>query len=123
MEDQEVITLIAKYTVGLIDEIQAKLKILNNSHNGMNYLVLTELYSLRTRTYILAHESHFFQLDQQISKAVVTSSFQIFKAKITTMEDLLSLKKTVFLISMLISSIGVGEIETTLEILSKLESL
>lgn len=123
MKDQEVVVLIAKYTVALIDEIQTKLKILNNTHNGMNYLVLTELYSLRTRTYILAHESHFFLLDQQISKSVVTSSFQIFKAKIATMEDLPSLKKIVFLISMLISSIGVGEMDTILEILSKLDEV
>ena len=89
----------------------------------MNYLILTELYSLRTRTYIISHESHFFQLNREISKSEVISTFQKVKAKMTVTEDLLILKKIVFLISMLISSIGVGEAETTLEILKKLDSL
>lgn len=123
MLNQDVVVLIAKSTIALIDEIQHKLKTLNSSRDGMSYLVLTELYSLRTRTYILANESQFFQLDQEIQGTVVMNEFKTLKEKIVVTKDLLLLKKIVFLISMLISSIGVGEVENILKIFKKLDNL
>ena len=61
MKNQEIVVFIAKHTVTLIDEIQNKLKIMNSASDQMNYLILTELYSLRTRTYIVRHEPNFFE--------------------------------------------------------------
>ena len=58
MVNNESSILIARLIINLIDEIQLKLKKLNVNRDGINYLVLTELYSLRTRVYIVLHESH-----------------------------------------------------------------
>lgn len=48
MINNESSILIARSIINLIDEIQLKLKKLNVNRDGINYLVLTELYSLRT---------------------------------------------------------------------------
>lgn len=123
MLNKESSILIARSIINLIDEIQLKLKKLNVNRDGINYLVLTELYSLRTRVYIVMHESHFFELDQEISDTEINNTFQSIKDIVNKNEDLMVLKKIVFLISMLISSIGVGESENVSKILNKIREV
>lgn len=123
MLNKESSILIAKSIIGLIDEIQFKLKTLNTNRDGINYLILTELYSLRTRVYIIMHESNFFELDQKISDIEIINSFQSIKNIVNNNEDLTVLKKIVFLISMLISSIGVGVSENVIDILNKIKEI
>ncbi|MDM1328917.1 hypothetical protein [Acinetobacter indicus] len=123
MLNKESSILIARSIINLIDEIQLKLKKLNVNRDGINYLVLTELYSLRTRVYIVMHESHFFELDQEISDTEINNTFQSIKDIVNKNEDLIVLKKIVFLISMLISSIGVGESENVSKILNKIREV
>jgi hypothetical protein len=120
MVNNESSILIAKSIITLIDEMQLKLKKNNVNRDGMNYLVLTELYSLRTRVYIVIHESHFFELDHRICDTEIHNTFQSIKDILNKNEDLILLKKIVFLISMLISSIGVGESENVSKILHKI---
>ncbi len=64
MINNESSILIARSIINLIDEIQLKLKKLNVNRDGINYLVLTELYSLRTRVYI-----------RPLAKVVIASLF------------------------------------------------
>ncbi|MBJ9724925.1 hypothetical protein ACG9HX_12555 [Acinetobacter ursingii] len=123
MKNQEIVVFIAKHTVTLIDEIQNKLKIMNSASDQMNYLILTELYSLRTRTYIVRHEPNFFELDQEILESQVLNTFNLIKSKVAKTENLVLLKKITFLISMLVASIGVGETENILKILNEIDSL
>jgi len=123
MSNKESLVLIAKSITSLIDEIQFKLKKLNENRNGINYLVLTELYSLRTRVYIVMHESHFFELDQKISDTEINDTFQSIKNIVSKNEDLNVIKKIVFLISMLVSSIGVGESENVSKILNMIRDV
>ena len=123
MKNQEIVVFIAKHTVTLIDEIQNKLKIMNSASDQMNYLILTELYSLRTRTYIVRHEPNFFELDQEILESQVLNTFNLIKSKVAKTENLVLLKKITFLISMLVASIGVGETENILKILNDIDSL
>lgn len=123
MINNESSILIARSIINLIDEIQLKLKKLNVNRDGINYLVLTELYSLRTRVYIVLHESHFFELNQEISDTDINKTFHAIKNLVHKNEDLIVLKKIVFLISMLISSIGVGESENVSQILKKIRDI
>ncbi|MDO7413100.1 hypothetical protein ACT40Q_13100 [Acinetobacter baumannii] len=123
MLNKESSILIAKSIIGLIDEIQFKLKTLNANRDGINYLILTELYSLRTRVYIIMHESNFFELDQKISDIEIINTFQSIKNIVNSNEDLTVLKKIVFLISMLVSSIGVGVSENVINILAKIKEI
>ncbi|MGQ1613608.1 hypothetical protein ACT41Q_07580 [Acinetobacter baumannii] len=123
MLNKESSILIAKSIIGLIDEIQFKLKTLNANRDGINYLILTELYSLRTRVYIIMHESNFFELDQKISDIEIINTFQSIKNIVYSNEDLTVLKKIVFLISMLVSSIGVGVSENVINILAKIKEI
>lgn len=123
MSNKESLVLIAKSITSLIDEIQFKLKKLNENRNEINYLVLTELYSLRTRVYIVMHESHFFELDQKISDTEINDTFQSIKNIVSKNEDLNVIKKIVFLISMLVSSIGVGESENVSKILNMIREV
>lgn len=123
MQNQEIVVFIAKHTVALIDEIQKKMKTMNSASDQMNYLVLTELYSLRTRTYIVGHEPHFFELDQEILESQVLNTFNLIKSKVAKTENLVLLKKITFLISMLVASIGVGETKNILKILNEMDNL
>ncbi|XZV41929.1 hypothetical protein ACT42O_01950 [Acinetobacter baumannii] len=123
MLNKESSILIAKSIIGLIDEIQFKLKTLNANRDGINYLILTELYNLRTRVYIIMHESNFFELDQKISDIEIINTFQSIKNIVNSNEDLTVLKKIVFLISMLVSSIGVGVSENVINILAKIKEI
>ena len=123
MINNESSILIARSIINLIDEIQLKLKKLNVNRDGINYLVLTELYSLRTRVYIVMHESNFFELDHEISDMEINNTFQSIKDILNKSEDLILLKKIVFLVSMLIASIGVGEAENVSKILNKIRDV
>lgn len=123
MQNQKMVFLMVNQTVTLIEEIQNQLKMIKNSPDQMKYLVLTELYSLRTRTYIVGHELQFFELDQEISELEILNNFKLIKSAVAQIDDLFLLKKITFLISMLIASVGVGETESTLNILKKISSL
>lgn len=123
MSNVESILNISNMIFNLIDAIQSKLKKIDSNPNGVNYLLLTELYSLRTRVYIIYHETQFFDLEGSIDNKIILEMFKNIKFFIENSEDLMLLKKLVYLLSMLISSIGVGEMENMYLILNKIRDL
>ena len=62
-------------------------------------------------------------MNQEISDTEINKTFHAIKNLVHKNEDLIVLKKIVFLISMLISSIGVGESESVSQILKKIRDI
>lgn len=123
MLDEIAGSLVAQEFVNTIDVIQMKLKKNEPKSDGMNYLLLTELYSLRTRVYIIIHEHTFFKLDKEISEEEIFETFQMIKKLVNDTNNLLVIKKIIFLFSMLVSSLGVGENEIILNIINRLKEV
>ena len=123
MFNDEDVKSIGKSVLILINEIQYKLKLLRENSSEEKYLVLTELYSLRTRVYILINEPQFFKLDQDILLSKLICIFENLKKDIKKSDSLSQLKKLVFLMSTLVSSIGIGDSSLILSIVDKISEL